>query len=1037
MMINLRQKFRGLFDDRVQKRGIELFNLGKVTRKTTGGPSATYSVKDRGFHQVQLNLDSPKLSTCTCKEYEDGLWCRHIWACVVDQDALLEETAAPAPTLEKSKEESIPQANHQDPKPESASGSETETAVMSDENPDWLEKFRLALKKDGPISLSKLEQRTLYVLNLPKSKEIGSLVVEPWYQEKMPTGHWGAIRSSQAIKSESHIQASVARAILKDLSQTKILYYQSTQKNRFLEPVEFRDEVVKFKIAVSKIDGHFFARGILVLPDAQHELTEVDEFFNHFIIIRNNLYEIGFKDEIRLYEFFKKERAVEITPGEFDRFLNFFLLENKKIDLKLPPDMEFQEISTEPTVRLQILQQDTKNNYVVNFDYHYNEKVFDPEEVSSWIYDLENRRKFARNHQVESQLEAEVKRAGLLGSNKLKNLNQTILNQDALLDCIDVAAENNWSIMMNQKILRKGVSYSARLKSQVNWFEMVGTFDFGAERVDLPNLLKALRKDQRIVTLASGEMAYIPKLWAQKFKMMARLGQESENGIKISKVQALFLSSFFNDDKSFFIEDNSDSIQTVIESVKELHESTPSQDFQGDLRPYQKKGLAWIELLKSEQIGGILADDMGLGKTVMVLSALSKLSAEGHLKKRSLIVSPKTLVFNWISEAKKFTPRLNFVEYTGTRRREVLAQAPENAIVVTTYHTLRQDIDDFKSSTFDFLIMDEAHYIKNADSQSYMACRMLQAEHKYALTGTPVENSIQDLFSLLSVVNPGMITESSAQRIERDPEAIRVLARALQPFVLRRTKEQVLKELPEKVEQIVYCDLSPEERKKYDELKQFYWQQIAGEPGEQNAAINTNRIQVLEALLRLRQAACHQGLLDENLQSTVSSKFECVMESLETILAEGKKALIFSQFTSLLKLFSNQLEAKGIKFSYLDGKTKDRAEIVQDFQNNEDSKIFLISLKAGGVGLNLTAAEYVFILDPWWNPAAENQAIDRAHRIGQENTVFAYKIIARDTIEEKILELQKSKLELAKNVVGTDSSLIKNLSLEDLKYLFT
>lgn len=1049
-MISLRQRFRGLFDDRVQKRGIELFNLGRVTRGEPKGSIIEYQVKDRDSFRIKLNLENPKNSSCTCKDYEEGLWCRHIWACVVDQDDK-RMNVVDAATLRRSDVRSEGRSQRPESKitppetplsltPDSQSVATTAREEIIHQfhemqKSEWLEKLQIALRKESQSIASRFEQRTLFILNLQKSKEVGKLFVEPWIQEKLPNGQWGAIRSSLLLQNDSQLQPLVARPLLRDLSQQGLLYYQSTQKNRFLEPLEFQEDTIGLKIAVSQIDGQYFARAVLSLPQSQHELTEIDEFFSNYVIIRNKIYEISFKEDLALYELFRKERALEIPNSEFEQFLNLFLIDHKNIDLKLPPNLEFAELKVPPKVRLAVIQQDTKSQYVINFDLVYDDKVFEITEDGQWIYDLDHRKKYHRHLDQEQFLWSEIRRAGLLGSNKIKNLNQTTLNQDAFLDCLEVAAEHNWTVSINQKLLKKGVNYSAKLKSKTEWFEMEGRFNFGNEHIDLPTLLKALRRDQRVVTLNSGEMAFIPKAWVHKFKMMARLGQESEEGLRISKVQALFLSSFFVDDRSFFIEDNANNLEHVIDSVKQLPEAEPSSSFSGDLRAYQKKGLSWLELLQEQDIGGILADDMGLGKTVMVLAALSKEGKEKSTHYRSLIVSPKTLVFNWISEAKKFTPSLDFIEYTGPKRKELLANATQDSVIVTTYHTLRQDIDDFKDKTFQFLVMDEAHYIKNADSQSYMACRMLQAEHKFALTGTPIENSIQDLFSLLSVVNPGLITDSSAQRIEKDPEAIKVLARALQPFVLRRTKEQVLTELPDKVEQIVYCELSQEERKKYDELKNFYWQQISHGGGE--TGVNTNRIQVLEALLRLRQAACHQGLLDEKQKDFVSAKFECLLEHIETVLAEGKKALIFSQFTSLLGLFSRQLEARGIKFGYLDGKTKDRAEIVNEFQNNDELKLFLISLKAGGVGLNLTAAEFVFILDPWWNPAAENQAIDRAHRIGQEKTVFAYKIIARDTIEEKILELQKSKLELAKNVVGTDQSLLKNLSMDDLKYLFT
>ena len=299
-----------------------------------------------------------------------------------------------------------------------------------------------------------------------------------------------------------------------------------------------------------------------------------------------------------------------------------------------------------------------------------------------------------------------------------------------------------------------------------------------------------------------------------------------------------------------------------------------------------------------------------------------------------------------------------------------------------------------------------------------MACRLISAKRKISLSGTPVENSLSDLFSILSIVNPGLITKNQAANWSRttDAASLKQLARAMRPFVLRRTKTQVLKDLPEKSEQLIYCELSAGERKKYNDLKKFYWSKLSGKLEEKGLA--RSKIEILEALLRLRQAACHQGLLEEKAKLQKSAKFEVLLDQIDNVIKDGHKALIFSQFTKLLELLKFHLDERGIKYEYLDGQTSDRQERVERFQNDSQIPLFLLSLKAGGVGLNLTAADYVFVLDPWWNPAAEAQAIDRAHRIGQKRKVFAYKLIAKDTVEEKILELQQSKKDLANAIIS-------------------
>ncbi|MFN8944727.1 MAG: DEAD/DEAH box helicase [Pseudobdellovibrionaceae bacterium] len=330
--------------------------------------------------------------------------------------------------------------------------------------------------------------------------------------------------------------------------------------------------------------------------------------------------------------------------------------------------------------------------------------------------------------------------------------------------------------------------------------------------------------------------------------------------------------------------------------------------------------------------------------------------------------------------------------------------------------------------------MYESQNIKNSDSQVSMACRLVKASHVFALTGTPVENSIQDFFSIMNVVLPGLFS-AEKNMMKYASEDVQLLAKAFSPFILRRKKQEVLKDLPSKSEQILYCELSSEEKQKYEELKNYYWGQLKGVIDQQG--LNRSKIQVLEALLRLRQASCHIGLLDQTKRDFVSAKFELLLEQIQEIISEGHKVLVFSQFTQLLELFKTQLNRLNLSYHYLDGQTKDRKEIVTDFQMHDDKKIFLLSLKAGGVGLNLTAAEYVFILDPWWNPAVEAQAIDRAHRIGQTKKVFAYKMIAKDTVEEKILKLQETKKDLLENLLSQKKSVLKNMTFEEISEIFS
>ena len=498
----------------------------------------------------------------------------------------------------------------------------------------------------------------------------------------------------------------------------------------------------------------------------------------------------------------------------------------------------------------------------------------------------------------------------------------------------------------------------------------------------------------------------------------------------------------------------------ALQSFNGIGALDPPPSFQGHLREYQREALGWLEFLRRFGFGGCLADDMGLGKTVMVLALLesrrqgpgawdqgpgardqgpglpppdsSRPPASGP-RSPSLVVVPRSLVFNWIEEARRFAPEMRVLDYTGTDRSAELVK--DHDLVLTTYGTLRRDAAQLKDVEFDYVILDEAQAIKNASTASAKAARLLQGQHRLALSGTPVENHVGELWSLFDFLNPGLLgTATAFQRGPRsDRSDLELLSRAVRPFILRRTKQQVAPELPERTEQTIHCELEDTQRKLYTDLRDRYRRTLLAQVDRDG--LNKSKMQVLEALLRLRQAACHPALVDHRRSADSSAKFDVLLPRLAELVEDGYKALVFSQFTSLLGLLRPRLEAAGITYEYLDGRTRDRAARVERFQTDSACGVFLISLKAGGLGLNLTAAEYVFLLDPWWNPAAEAQAIDRAHRIGQTRQVFAYRLIARDTVEEKVAELQQSKRELADAILTADAGLIRTLSRDDLEWL--
>lgn len=612
---------------------------------------------------------------------------------------------------------------------------------------------------------------------------------------------------------------------------------------------------------------------------------------------------------------------------------------------------------------------------------------------------------------------------------------------------VDRLTAQGWQVESEGKLIRRPGSFHLSVATGIDWFELDGRVDFDGVTASLPSLLKAVRNKDKYVRLDDGTHGILPEDWLKKYGGLADLGQQHEGKLKFAASQALLLDALLAAQENVLVDQRFDEYRRKLRSFEGVVASDAPPEFVGTLRAYQQEGLGWLNFLREFRFGGCLADDMGLGKTVQVLALLESRRSEpvpqGQTRKPSLVVVPKSLVFNWIDEAARFTPQLRVLDYSGLDRASLRERFADYDVIVATYGILRRDIVELRKLPLDYAVLDESQAIKNANAQAAKACRLLQADHRLAMTGTPVENHLGELWSLFEFLNPGMLGRSGAftsltksgRSRDDDEGALPLLAHALRPFLLRRTKEQVLSELPEKTEQTLYCEMEPKQRKLYDELRDFYRSSLNQRVAELGLA--KAKIHVLEALLRLRQAACHPGLIDAKRSAEASAKLELLLEQIEEVVAEGHKALVFSQFTSLLAIVRQQLEKHGVVYEYLDGQTRNREQKVKRFQQDAQCPVFLISLKAGGQGLNLTAADYVYILDPWWNPAVEAQAVDRAHRIGQDRHVFAYRLICRDTVEEKIVELQREKRELADAIVSADNSVIGSLTAEDLQLLLS
>jgi SNF2 family DNA or RNA helicase len=651
--------------------------------------------------------------------------------------------------------------------------------------------------------------------------------------------------------------------------------------------------------------------------------------------------------------------------------------------------------------------------------------------------------------------------------------------------------EQKWVVTADRQAIRGPGATRLSVASGVDWFEVHGGIRYqteqGEEEISLPQILAAARSGKQMIQLGDGSSALLPEQWLAEHGLLAAIGKVEEDHLVFKNSQAALLDALLENQPNLQVDEVFAKARQRLKQFDGIEPVSESATFHGELRPYQQQGLGWMRFLRWFGMGGVLADDMGLGKTIQVLSMLeARYTAPDDADdidkvtdhRPTLIVVPRSVVFNWMDEAAKFAPHLRVQAYTGQDRDALRKAFDDHDIVITSYGLMRRDITELQDHAFEYVVLDEAQAIKNPDSQSAKSARLINARYRLALTGTPVENHLGDLWSIFEFLNPGMLgsntrfaqlvrgglsnaaeangdmegdseTDPTASRAlwtgrgatTRSPEAALQVAQALRPFILRRTKKQVLDDLPEKTEQTILCEMEPAQRQVYDELLKHYRTTLLGNAqaaaGGASTGGNTSPMMVLEALLRLRQASCHPGLIDPTKTSEPSAKLDTLVEMLVELIDEGHKALIFSQFTSMLAIVRTRLEELGITHEYLDGQTRDRKRHVERFQNDPACPVFLISLKAGGLGLNLTAAEYVFILDPWWNPAVEAQAIDRAHRIGQTQHVFAYRLICEDTVEQRIAELQEKKKLLADAIIGGEGNLLSNLTKDDLAMLLS
>ncbi|MEI6235084.1 MAG: DEAD/DEAH box helicase [Planctomycetota bacterium] len=954
----------------------------------------------------------------------------------------------------------------------------------------------LAAKVGG---LAPTTGQTMYSVNVPQTMTGRGVVLELYSRERKKNGDWG-VPKARPVERESidliadpldrdvcnlliggeakagyatyygrdrhsrfTLNTAVQEAVLPTLAKAGRLFLLTKEYGEHV-PLAFDDGAAwdfHLELHTDEKKREYVLKGSLRRGDERKPLSEpVMLNADKWVFWRDQLSRLNDAGAFPLIGSLRQENEIRVPLAQGAEFVAMLQRLPRLPPLDAPVELRVEEAHVVPSACLRIKKPmyDPRNDLRGELSFDYNGIMVLASSVERGVMHPTERKLFVRDVGAENAFAARMMELGFKVT-KNSASGEPELNPRHLPRVVAALIADKWRVEADGKLYRTPGEMKMTVSSGIDWFELRAEIDFGGATTTLPALLAALRKGETMVRLDDGSFGLLPEEWLKRYGILAGTGKAHEDHVRFSKTQAGVLDALLAAQPQSTCDETFTRVSEELRSFKSIKAVNPPSGFIGELREYQREGLGWLYFLQRFGFGGCLADDMGLGKTVQVLALLEsrrELHVDVPLKKAavakaissdeldvapktSLAVVPRSLIFNWKQEAARFAPKLRVLDHTGPFRDKDAEKFDDYDLVLTTYGTLRSDIVFIKDMAFDYVILDEAQIIKNADTGTAKAARLVQGAHRLCMSGTPVENHLNDLWSMFEFLNPGMLgtatvfQTSASAASDSNPEARELLSRALRPFILRRTKAQVAKDLPEKTEQTIHCEMEPEQRKMYNDLRDHYRKSLMGLI--ERDGINSSKIQILEALLRLRQAACHPGLIDKEKINDPSAKLDALIPQLEEVLEEGHKALVFSQFTSFLSIAKKKLDAANIPYEYLDGKTRDRQAKVDRFQNDPDCKLFLISLKAGGLGLNLTAAEYVFLLDPWWNPAVESQAIDRAHRIGQTQQVFAYRLIVRDSIEEKVVMLQQNKRDLADAIIGAGNSMIGGLKREDLELL--
>ena len=823
-----------------------------------------------------------------------------------------------------------------------------------------------------------------------------------------------------------------------------------------LEQIEFSERHAHPQLIVKKEGKNYTAALEWIIDNNAIPHKDVKVLNAALLRYDTTIYCVGSLQEIQISELFYPDGKMSVPAKEWPAFLQEKIMAwSKKVHVHFSEELTEHIYKARPTYRLYLYERDQTLVLQPAFVYNgieirpgYFGDVVQPE---NGIVKIMQRDETVENEFIEllKTLHTDIQ------YNKKENFfhlpGTSVLANNWFYRFTELLQEWNVELLGFEglKNLRVNVhkpETQVQVSSGIDWFDASVELKFGEQVVSIIEVKKALAQRQNFVKLGDGSIGLLPEEWLKKYSLLLKMGETKGNKVRLKKYHVSVLDELL-------AEIDVDDLQKELEVKKGKLENILTNDFsliappehlKATLRPYQLAGFQWLLFLNEAGWGGILADDMGLGKTVQTLTFFQHYK-NNNSGARFLVVCPTTLMYNWENEIKKFTPELTHIIHHGPKRNITPGAYDNFDIIITTYGTMRSDIKAFKEIPFDYVVLDESQSIKNPQSQVAKASLLLNSKNRLALSGTPVQNNTFDLYAQMNFLNPGMLGSREFFMSEfatpidkfREDEVKLQLRKLTYPFLLRRTKEQVAKDLPEKTETILYCEMGAEQRKIYDAYRNIYRSQILGMIEEKG--MEKSQMHILQGLTKLRQICDSPAIMNEEERF---HNYSVKLDELSRELTENvgdHKVLVFSQFLGMLALIKEKLEAENISYVYFDGSSTsaEREKAIQEFQNNHECRVFLISLKAGGIGLNLTAADYVYIVDPWWNPAVEQQAIDRTHRIGQTKNIFAYRLICKDTLEEKMLQLQERKRTLANDLVSDDSAFQKRLTKDDIEFLFS